>query len=110
MSAKSGRLASLRHATGHLAWPAERQRRYLDGLGVAPSCDELALEFDDALRPVIENPSEFALPPDLCAALRDLDQLLSAMTGGPPRRATYGSGRPWTDPSGRESAFSLNVS
>ena len=36
-------------ALQHLALPAEAQVRYLTEKGVAPSADELALEFDDAL-------------------------------------------------------------
>ena len=36
-------------AVQHLAMPAEAQVRYLTDKGVAPSADELALEFDDAL-------------------------------------------------------------
>ena len=51
----------LLEAVSHLSWPAEQQRAYLAGLGVSPSLDELALEFDDALKPVAARYDEFGV-------------------------------------------------
>jgi hypothetical protein len=46
MKAQHGWLAA---ALANLAMPADAQIEYLEALGVAPSADELALEFEDAV-------------------------------------------------------------
>ena len=66
----------LRVAVARLAAPASEQEAYLRNLGTAPSVDELALEFSDAL--MVDKGS-------LEQAVRDialqLDDQLSAMSG-----------------------------
>jgi len=51
--------SQLREAVGRLAWSAADQVVYLERAGTAPSADELALEFSDALlieREVLDEP------------------------------------------------------
>ena len=48
-----GLLHYLLEVLARLSWPADRQRAYLVELGVAPTVNELALEFDDALKPLL---------------------------------------------------------
>jgi hypothetical protein len=61
-------------AVENLASPADRQKAYLVSLGVAPSADELALEFDDAMSGVS---AEAALSEKLDA----IGNQLAAMSG-----------------------------
>jgi hypothetical protein len=73
-------LRRLRAALEHLAWPAARQRDYLIGLGVAPLADELALEFDDAFRPVDTMPATLGLSAAAQESLLAVDHTLEAMS------------------------------
>lgn len=65
-------------------WPASRQRQHLIRLGVAPSTDELALDFDAAFRAV----DIVADAPGISAAalesLRTIDRLLDQAGNGEP--------------------------
>jgi hypothetical protein len=61
-------------ALRNLAASADEQAAYLCDLGVAPSCDELALGLEDALK-------QPGLPPELEAAARDVDAQLTQMSG-----------------------------
>ncbi len=61
-------------ALEHLAMPADAQVRYLIDKGVAPSADELGLEFDDALAGAPLSDAERS-------QLRALDGYLSRMSG-----------------------------
>jgi hypothetical protein len=74
-------LMRLRAALEHLSWPATRQREYLTKLGVAPSIDELALEFDDALRPISSQFDDLCLPVEVRELLTEIDKLLSDLSG-----------------------------
>jgi hypothetical protein len=60
----------------HLAAPPDEQIEYLAGLGTQGNADELALEFDDAYRPV-----RAQLPLDLSRGLDYLDGLLGRFSG-----------------------------
>ncbi len=59
-----------------LAAPATDQIEYLTSLGVADLADELALEFDDLYRPIARDLDQVS--PELAAACRDLDRMLSS--------------------------------
>lgn len=73
-------LVRLVHAVEHLAWPADRQRAYLVDLGVAPLLDELALEFDDALKPIQNSYAELDISDRAQSALNSIDLLLTELT------------------------------
>jgi predicted Mrr-cat superfamily restriction endonuclease len=60
-------------ALRNLAASAEKQAAYLDELGVAPSCDELALDLEDALGK--------GLPPEVEAAVNQVNAQLDEMSG-----------------------------
>jgi hypothetical protein len=61
-------------ALERLAMPAEAQVRYLTAKGVAPTADELALEFEDALAgAAISDPER--------SELGQLDRYLSSISG-----------------------------
>lgn len=62
-------------ALRRLAAPPEEQETYLLELGVLPSVDELALEFDDALSGVAIG------DPPLGQLLNQLNELLEEMSG-----------------------------
>lgn len=66
--------ALLISALRNLAASAEEQAAYLEHLGVAPSCDELALDLEDAL-------GEQRLPPEFEAAVREVGAQLDEMSG-----------------------------
>ncbi len=57
-----------------LAASAENQAAYLETLGVTPSCDELALDLEDAL-------GQQGLPPEFDAAVREVGAQLDEMSG-----------------------------
>jgi hypothetical protein len=61
-----------------LASPAEQQKLYLENLKVAPSVDELALEFDDAL---LEFRPKLTL--SQINLVDQIDNLLNQMSNGP---------------------------
>lgn len=80
----------LRQAIEHLAMPATLQRTYLAELGVMPLVDELALEFDDAFRPVKGFPDKLQFADSVYDILVRIDQLLDEMST---RKSE--SGAPW---------------
>jgi hypothetical protein len=87
-----GLLDRLIRALEHLAWPAYRQRAYLADLGVAPLLDELALEFDDALKPVQGAYHEFGVRSTAQEALNSIDILLTELTEQPgPGKSAWNS-------------------
>ena len=57
------------------------QRAYLSHLGTPGLADELALEFDDALRPVRHQLDVLGVPASVVAKIDALDDALSAMSG-----------------------------
>jgi hypothetical protein len=71
-------MAMLRAAVTHLAAPADEQQAYLNSIGTGWSADELALEFDDVFEAALALDT---LSPDAEAAVHQLDQQLSAMSG-----------------------------
>lgn len=68
--------AQLRQAVQRLAAPAVEQEAFLRELGTAPSADELALEFSDAL--MVE---KGALEDAVRSAAVQLDEHLTALSG-----------------------------
>lgn len=82
MSNVQMRLVKFCEAVSRLASPAEEQRQYLVGLGVAESLDELALEFDDQYRPL--EPVLRLLPNrvEVLVACQALDDALASETLG----------------------------
>jgi hypothetical protein len=70
----------LLETVSHLSWPAGQQRSYLSGLVVAPLLDELALEFDDALKPVAARYDEFGVDGPSRTLLASIDAALEAMS------------------------------
>lgn len=76
----SGRLLNyLLEVLARLSWPAERQRAYLVGLGAAPSLDELALEFDDALKPLLYFYGDFGIDDESGQMLAAIDAVSAEM-------------------------------
>ena len=75
----------LQAAVTRLAAPAARQLDYLADLGVLPSVDELALEFDDRFVLVPELEAARLLTAEQVEALRRIDRLLVAMSQQPDR-------------------------
>lgn len=76
-----GRLVRrLLEALSRLSWPADRQKSYLIELGVAPSLDELALEFDDALKPVEGLYDDLGVDEESREMLASIDATFAAMT------------------------------
>ena len=73
-------LANLRAALTRLGAPADEQLNYLRGLGVEGSLDELALEFDDAYRPLADVVGLGLDRPDVAMLLRQLDSALASDT------------------------------
>ncbi|WP_284528463.1 hypothetical protein [Microbacterium sp. T2.11-28] len=70
--------ANLRSALARLGAPADEQLNYLRGLGVEGSLDELALEFDDAYRPLADVVGLRPDRPDVAKLLRQLDSALAS--------------------------------
>lgn len=60
--------------------PAEEQSKYLENLGVSPSADELALEFDDMFVPLSAHWRDTGDSQELLAACTILDAALKAQT------------------------------
>lgn len=73
-------LRRLADALEHLSWPAERQRSYLQELGTSPSLDELALEFDDALRTVAGVFTDPSIDAETQRMLSSIDVSLTVMS------------------------------
>ena len=67
-----------------LAAPCRRQEAYLREFGTWPSLDELALEFDDAYRPLVTPTPDPGLPSLAVARLGMLDRKLAEMGKGGP--------------------------
>lgn len=64
----------------HLAWPADRQKMYLQvDLGVSALTDELALEFEDAYRAAAPLLEELGVPTQVRESLLTIEQLLQEM-------------------------------
>jgi hypothetical protein len=73
---------SLERVLVNLAAPAERQIDYLQGLGLAPAADELALEFDDGVVGRVDAAvSEGLLSPRTAETVKAVDQALLRMSG-----------------------------
>jgi len=81
MTIREDRFIRLRSTVERLSQPAEEQERYLDALGVADSVDELALEFDDAYRPVRHMLDTAGVSKEGVEMLSALDAQLDAMSG-----------------------------
>lgn len=64
-------------ALQRLAAPAHEQRRWLEEIGTAPLLDELALEFDDALK----SPEGEAVASRVPEKIRCLDEHLLSFSG-----------------------------
>ena len=73
-------LRALHDALIELAAPAKDQIAHLDGLGVLPSIDELALEFDDAAAYVPELVARGQLAPADADRIASIDHLLAQMS------------------------------
>ena len=73
-------LDRLMRAVEHLAWPADRQRAYLADLGVAPLLDELALEFDDAYKPIQADFRSLGIDDSTRQTIDSIDQILVELT------------------------------
>jgi hypothetical protein len=73
-------LERLRSALARLSWSASEQREYLLGLGVGLA-DELALEFDDALRPIRHALFNLDLPAGVQASIVAIDRKFEEMSG-----------------------------
>jgi hypothetical protein len=67
-------------AVEHLAWPADQQRVYLANLGVAPLLDELALEFDDAFKPIRAALYELGIDDSTRRDIGSIDLILTELT------------------------------
>ena len=76
-------LVDLRAVLARLAAPAGEQVAYLEGLGVAPSADELALELADAVGLLPGVVEAGLLPRRQAERIRALDRKLAAMSGQP---------------------------
>lgn len=74
-------LASLQDVLARLAAPASAQIAYLQDLGVTPSIDELALEFDDIAVLVPELVENGRLTREQVETVMALDRTLQAMSG-----------------------------
>jgi hypothetical protein len=77
-------LANFVRSLGVLALPAADQVAWLGSLGVLddpPSTDELALELDDGFRLAPQFVAAGWLPPSVLDPLRQLDDVLAAMSG-----------------------------
>jgi hypothetical protein len=66
---------------GHLAAEPVGQKAYLISIGVEGSADELALEFDDAYRPLIPHMAELKISGLAIAKLARLNDVLTEMSG-----------------------------
>jgi hypothetical protein len=73
-------LRALHDALIELAAPAKDQIAHLDSLGVLPSIDELALEFDDAVAYIPELVARGQLAPADADTISRIDQLLAQMS------------------------------
>jgi hypothetical protein len=73
-------LERLTQAVRRLSWQARQQQDYLVELGVAGLADELALEFDDAFRPVRQLLDVLQVATPAQVALVALDELLDEMS------------------------------
>lgn len=71
-------VAGLQRSVGRLAAPAEQQLAYLAELGVAPSVDELGLEFEDFYIPVCSELTGLLDWKPALAALAALDSALGS--------------------------------
>lgn len=74
----ANRLDILIEVVGRLSKPAQEQIDYLSRLGTADSVDELALEFDDVMKPMQAALIEAGAPEDVVLGLRSLDSSLDA--------------------------------
>lgn len=74
-------IAQLVAALQRLAADPAVQTAYLASLGVNPSLDELALEFDDAYRIVQPRFRELGVSPQAIARLARVDDALAKMSG-----------------------------
>lgn len=70
-------VARLVEVLDRLAATPDRQKAYLQQLGVGDSTDELALEFDDAFRPLDPLLRDAGAPDGVRDALRTLDSALA---------------------------------
>ncbi len=73
-------LAQVKEALGLLASSPQAQIHYLDALGVAPSLDELGLEFDDAWRLVPSLVCRGTLSTTVESIVAEIDASLRAMS------------------------------
>jgi hypothetical protein len=71
----------MRRTLENLAADATEQKRYLEGLGVSPMADELALEFDDISSRLGLAAEEHLVSPDTASMLHSLNRTLAAMSG-----------------------------
>ena len=76
-------LFDLQIVLARLAAPAAEQRSYLEQLGVFPSIDELALEFDDVMALVPQLVGEGHLTDAQTETMHAIDQKLSEMSKNP---------------------------
>lgn len=74
-------LASLQDVLARLAAPASVQLDYLREIGLSPSIDELALEFDDIAVLVPELVDDGRLTREQVETVMALDRMLQAMSG-----------------------------
>ncbi len=77
----NNRLALLIDSLQVLAQPADKQVQYLEGLGVAPISDELALEFDDAFHLVRQLLNDGVIDAHTYLELVELDDFLRKLSG-----------------------------
>ncbi len=76
-------LFDLQVVLARLAAPATEQRSYLEKLGVSPSLDELALEFDDVMALVPQLLKEGHLTDAQVETMHAVDRKLSEMSNHP---------------------------
>ncbi|MFI5678788.1 hypothetical protein [Streptomyces cellulosae] len=74
-------IRQLEKALERLAWDAEKQIDFISRLRVG--VDELALEFDDAFRPVSGLTRDGTMPKSVTKALDSVDKILTEMTRSP---------------------------
>lgn len=81
-------LSTLTDAVRVLAAPASEQLDHLRRLGVLPSVDELALEFDDAFPPPPQLAASGFISPEAQGHLEALSHMLEKMSGYDPEWET----------------------